>query len=560
MPVRKILPILFVLVAFVFTACKEAGESEAMQLRSSAPATLEDFNAEDASEETGAANALASDAAAADADEISEIRSDTIAPVIEEPVLYENPFHDPADAPLSSFGTDVDGAAYSNLRAHLRSDRPLHPAAIRIEELVNYFDYDYPQPRGEHPFSVATEIGDCPWNRDNRLLRIALQARDVDLDNAPPANLVFLVDVSGSMSNDDKLPLLKESLLAYVDRMRPNDRVALVTYAGNAGVALNSTSGSDRDEIRDAIEDLESGGSTAGASGIVKAYEIALRNFDPDGNNRVILATDGDFNVGISSRDDLIAMIEKKRDDGIYLSVLRFGLDSYGDAAMEGLADNGNGNYYFIDSEREGERVMVEKLTTTILTIATDTKIQVEFNPRKVAAYRLIGYENRALTTEEFDDDRKDAGDLGAGSSVTAFYEIVPVGRAVPAVAGERDNATPQSERFTFGPDEIAGIRLRYKKPGQSKSRLFTTTAREPESRQAPSSSFLFASAVVEWGLMLRGSAYAPDASLTDLRARAERAIRGSDDRLKREFVDLLDDSEDRIEEIRETREGETLR
>ena len=453
---------------------------------------------------------------------------------------------------FSTFSIDVDTASYDIFIRDIEDGFLPDSASVRLEEYVNYFDYDYPQPRGDEPFAVSTEVGPCYWNRDHRLVRIALQARDVDRGDAPPANLVFLVDVSGSMSQPAKLPLLKQSMRDYVDVMRPQDRVAIVTYSGSSGLVLEPTSGADRDDIHDAIDDLESGGSTAGAAGIELAYEVALDNFDEGANNRVILATDGDFNVGVSSRDDLISLIETKRDAGIYLSVLGFGHGNYQDAAMEGLADNGNGNYYFIDSETEGRRVLVDKMTTTILTVATDTKIQVGFNPEKVAAYRLIGYENRALTTAEFDDDGKDAGDMGAGSSVTAFYEIVPAGMTIPVVAGDQRGQVEAQDVMTFGADDLAGVRLRYKKPGGTKSRLLATSIRQSPRGTTPSADFLFASAVAEWGLMLQGSGYAPDASVADLMTRAEEAIRGLSGDEKREFVRLVRDSKSFLPDLAE--------
>ena len=466
---------------------------------------------------------------------------DSVTAYRQEAPVYENPFLMTDDAPLSSFGIDVDGASYTNVRNYLNSDLTPPAHIVRIEELVNYFDYGYPAPGpgAQHPFLFNTEVAPCPWNPAHRLVRIGLKGTEVPKSALPPANFVFLADVSGSMDQPDKLPLLKESLLRLVERLRPVDRVAIVTYAGNSGLVLPSTPGSKKGEIRQAIERMSAGGSTAGASGIRLAYDVARKNFRPEGNNRVILATDGDFNVGVSSRDELIRLIEGERDDGIYLSVLGFGFGMYSDVEMEALADNGNGNYYFIDGAREAERVFGEEMSGTLLTIATDVKIQVGFNPSKVNAYRLIGYENRALTTAEFNDDRKDAGDLGAGTSVTAFYEIVPAGTMMPATGRRTPGADDRREMMSLGPDDLMGLRLRYKIPGSTTSRLLEHEVTDADAR-VPSAAFLFGSAVAEWGLLLRNSQYAPHASMAGLYSRARRGAGFMPDQWKSEFLGLI--------------------
>ena len=342
--------------------------------------------------------------------------------------IVENPFIAATVAPRSTFSIDVDHASYSNVRRLLRSGTLPPRDAIRVEELINYFPYDLPAPTGEDPVSITTDVGVAPWNPEHKLVRVGLRGRPIDVEALPPNNLVFLIDVSGSMATPDKLPLLKSAFRLLVNELRPQDRVALVVYAGQAGLVLQPTPGDQKERILQALDTLDAGGSTAGGAGIRLAYDIAKATFMPNGNNRVILATDGDFNVGVSSDAELVQLIEERREQGTFLTVLGFGTGNVKDSKMEKLADKGNGNYAYVDDLREARKVLVTEMGATLLTVAKDVKLQIEFNPTRVASYRLIGYENRLLRDEDFKDDKKDAGDLGAGHSVTALYEIVPVG------------------------------------------------------------------------------------------------------------------------------------
>ena len=461
--------------------------------------------------------------------------------------IYENPFRSVNTSPLSTFSIDVDAASYSNVRGYLnRGEDPPAPA-VRIEELVNYFSYAYPEPTGQHPFDFNTEVSDCPWNPEHRLVRVALQGKEVAIDNMPPSNLVFLIDVSGSMDSPDKLPLLKESFYALIDKLRPEDRVAIVAYAGEAGMVLPSTSGADKGAIRKAIDVLESGGSTAGGAGITMAYKIAKKFYQEGGNNRVILATDGDFNVGISDDNELVKLIESKRDEGIFLSVLGFGTGNYQDRKMEGLADNGNGNYYYVDNLREGKRILVSELGSTLYTIAKDVKLQIIFNPAKVQAYRLIGYENRVLAARDFDDDTKDAGELGAGHSVTAFYEVVPVGAEVGYDVDHSNAADYQNEgeeNVAFAGNDLMAARFRYKEPTASTSKLIEHHVSDNHRPiTMATGEFKFAAAVAEWGMLLRGSGYGGKASFGQV-AQLARAGLGEDrDGYRLEFLTLVEKS-----------------
>ncbi len=388
----------------------------------------------------------------------------------------ENVFLTAADNPLSTFSIDVDRASYSNVRRFLRDGQRPPRDAVRIEEMVNYFTYDYPQPPAGQPFSITTEVARAPWNEGHRLLLIGLQGRRIKTADLPPNNLVFLIDVSGSMESPDKLPLIKRSLELLVGQLRPQDRVAIVVYAGNAGLVLPSTPGSDKGLISAAIEQLEAGGSTAGGEGINLAYQIAKENFLENGNNRVILATDGDFNVGVTSDGELERLIEQKRRDRIFLTVLGFGTGNIKDSKMELLADKGNGNYAYVDTLAEARKVLVEEMGATLFTIAKDVKVQIEFNPAHVAAYRLIGYENRLLRKEDFNNDAKDAGDIGAGHSVTALYEIVPPGAEVVG-QGSVDPLKYQKATAAAASPEMLTLKLRYKEPDSERSELITPAA-----------------------------------------------------------------------------------
>jgi Ca-activated chloride channel family protein len=443
-----------------------------------------------------------------------------------------------ADAPVSTFGVDVDTGSYANVRRFLRDGRMPPQAAVRTEELLNYFRYDYPAPRDRtRPFSISTDMTTTPWNPETRLLRVGLRGYDVERRERPAANLVFLVDVSGSMMSRDKLPLVQCSLALLAEQMNPRDRVSIVVYAGAAGKVLEPTG--DPRRVQEALGRLEAGGSTAGAEGIALAYRTARENRIEGGINRVVLATDGDFNVGVSNTEALVDMVERERKSGIQLTTLGFGTGNYNEAMMEQIADHGNGNYAYIDSPREAQKVLNQELSSTLFTIAHDVKIQVEFNPAQVAEYRLIGYENRALREQDFANDAVDAGDIGAGHQVTALYEIVPVGSRgwLPERRYEA-NRRPGADGLG---GELAHLRLRYKLPGQEQSRLIEQplnaglirTAREPSGDSA------FAVAVAAYGQLLRGDTHLGAFSFADARALAGRARLS--DWWRREFVQLAE-------------------
>jgi Ca-activated chloride channel family protein len=460
--------------------------------------------------------------------------------------IEENTFQTVAAAPLSTFAIDVDAASYSNVRRFLR-ERRLPPAdAVRIEELINYFDYDYPDPTGEHPFSITTEVSAAPWNPEHRLVQVGLQGKRMERRELPPSNLVFLIDVSGSMSPANKLPLVQQSLRMLVGQLRPRDRVSIVVYAGAAGLVLPSTPGNQRERIMDAIEALRAGGSTAGGQGIVLAYQTARESFIEGGNNRVILATDGDFNVGVSSEGALVRLIEREREDGIFLTVLGFGTGNLADARMEQIADHGNGNYAYVDGLAEARKVLVREMGGTLLTIARDVKVQVEFNPAQVRAYRLIGYENRVMGAEEFNDDRRDGGELGAGHSVTALYEIVPVG-ARTQVAGA-DPLRYQAVRprpDAAASDELLTVKLRYKAPEGESSWLIEQPVRD-RGLELPRASddFRFAAAVAEWGMLLRDSRFKGSATFSSATELARGALGHDEHGYRAEFLRLVQESQ----------------
>ena len=451
--------------------------------------------------------------------------------------IYENEFLEAAQNPLSTFSIDVDTASYSNVRRFLNNNQMPPQDAVRIEEMINYFSYDYPKPAGEHPFSITTKAAVCPWKPENQLVLVGLQGKTLEAQNIPPSNLVFLVDVSGSMDQPDKLPLLKSSFRLLVNQLRNEERVAIVVYAGNAGLVLESTPGSDKQRILEAIDNLKAGGSTAGGAGIQLAYKIAKENFIKGGNNRVVLATDGDFNVGVSSDGELTRIIEEKRKDGIFLTVLGFGTGNYKDSKMEQLADKGNGNYYYIDTLKEGKKVLVSELGSTLFTIAKDVKIQIEFNPSQVKAYRLVGYENRILAKEDFNDDTKDAGELGAGHTVTAMYEIVPVDSAetfssVDKLAYQKTEVLPS--------DDLMTVKLRYKDPDGETSKLIQQTVKAEDVSAEPAGDFQFASVVAEFGLILRDSKFKGNASYEHV-AKGAAVSKGKDTYgYREEFIELI--------------------
>jgi Ca-activated chloride channel family protein len=454
--------------------------------------------------------------------------------------IEESGFLGVDDNPLSTFAIDVDRASYSNMRRFITRGMRPPVDAIRIEELVNYFTYDDPAPRGAHPFSIATEVGAAPWQPAHRLLRIGIRGRDIATEDLPASNLVFLIDVSGSMQAPDKLPLLKSSLRLLVAQMRPEDRVAIVVYAGHAGLALPPTPGKDKSEILFAIDRLEAGGSTAGGAGLRLAYEVARENFSEEANNRVVLASDGDFNVGPSSDAEMIRLIEKERESGVFLSVLGFGTGNLQDSKMEQLANHGNGSYAYIDSEREAAKVLVSEFAGTLFTIAKDVKVQVEFNPREVRAYRLIGYENRALRPEDFADDRKDAGELGAGHTVTALYEIVPVGvegTVVPEAPPLRYR-DPADVTGRAASGELGFVQLRYKRPDDSGSVLVQQAFLDRGGDG--SGDVRFAASVAAFGMLLRGSEHVGDFSLGDVLELARGSLGDDEEGYRREFLGLV--------------------
>ena len=450
-----------------------------------------------------------------------QIGSPALRPEPQYAPFKDHDFASTKDAQVTTFAIDVDRASYANIRRFLSNGLIPPPNAVRIEEMINYFSYRYPQPSGDAPFSITTEVAGCSWNTSHRLLRIGIQGRNLERWKMAPNNLVFLLDVSGSMAPPARLPLIKSAFRVLVNQLRAEDRVAIVVYAGAAGLVLPSTSGADKETILAALDNLQAGGTTAGGAGIELAYSVARENFLENGNNRVILATDGDFNVGISHSTELEKLIEEKRKSGIYLSAVGVGDNNYQDAKMELLADKGNGNYAYLDSLKEAEKVFKRELTGTLVTIAQDVKVQLEFDPRYVASYRQIGYENRALKNEDFDDDTKDAGDLGAGHSVTALYEIVPASNA----------------RGT-----IASIKLRYKEPNGSTSKLLTASAvDEGKSAYEASPDMQFAAAVAQLGLLLRDSPHKGTASFADV-AQLARVARGEDlDGTREEFLTLID-------------------
>jgi Ca-activated chloride channel homolog len=455
--------------------------------------------------------------------------------------IAENPFLTTAWAPRSTFSIDVDHASYSNIRRFIRSGQRPPRDAVRLEELINYFPYEQAAPKGDDPVSIMTEVGVAPWNPTHRVVRVGLRGRPITDEALPPNNLVFLIDVSGSMMSDDKLPLLKSAFQLLVNELRPQDRVALVVYAGQAGVVLPSTPGSQKEVIREAIERLEAGGSTAGGAGIRLAYDVAKQNFMAQGNNRVILATDGDFNVGTSSDAELVQLIEERREHGTFLTVLGFGTGNVKDSKMEKLADKGNGNYAYVDDIMEARKVLVTEMGGTLVTVAKDVKLQIEFNPTRVGAYRLLGYENRLLRDEDFKDDRKDAGELGAGLNVTALYELIP-----PNAPDLGDVPRPDSMRYTRVPvqtgaangAELMYVRLRYKPPTGFRSREMTHAVPDIVSA-LPSADFVFATAVAEFGMVLRDSPHKGKSSMDSVIVRAERS-RGEDENgYRAEFVRL---------------------
>lgn len=460
--------------------------------------------------------------------------------------IAENNFKTVSESPLSTFSIDVDAASYSNMRRYINKGE-LPPAdAIRTEELINYFSYDYPQPTGNDPVKITTEVGACPWNAKHRLVRIGLKAKEIPTDKLPVSNLVFLIDVSGSMYGPQRLGLVQSSLKLLVNNLRDEDRVAIVVYSGSAGEKLPSTSGSDKQKIREAIDELTAGGSTAGGAGIKLAYKMAKQNFVKGGNNRIILCTDGDFNVGVSSDEGLEKLIEQERKSGVFLTVLGYGMGNYKDSKMQVLAEKGNGNHAYIDNLQEANRVLVNEFGATMHTVAKDVKLQIEFNPSQVQAYRLIGYESRLLKDEDFNNDAKDAGEMGAGHTVTAFYEVVPAG-IKSDFTGKVDDLKYQKTKpapaVTNNSKELLTVKLRYKAPDGNTSKKIEQPLID-DKKEKVSSDFRFASAVAMFGQLLRDSDFKGDATYDKVISLAKTSLDNDEKGYRREFIRLAETAE----------------
>ncbi len=477
--------------------------------------------------------------------------------------IKENSFLKANDNPLSTFSIDVDAASYSNIRRFLNQGQLPPSGAVRIEEMVNYFQYEYDQPAGDKPFAIHTEISDAPWNNKHKLVLIGLQGKKIPTENLPASNLVFLIDVSGSMWSPNKLPLVKASLKLLTDQLREKDRVSIVVYAGAAGLVLQPTAGDNKTAIKEAIDKLEAGGSTAGGAGIKLAYKTAREQFIKNGNNRVILCSDGDFNVGESSDDAMERLIEAERNAGVFLTVLGYGMGNYKDSKMQKLANKGNGNHAYIDGMSEAKKVLVNEFGGTLFTIAKDVKLQVEFNPAKVQGYRLIGYENRMLAKEDFNDDKKDAGELGSGHTVTALYEIIPVG-VNSSFLKDVDKLKYQKNVEAFSKstynDEIMTVKFRYKQPDGETSRLMEHSLKDThKSLSLTSDNFRFAAAVAELGMLLRQSSFKSDASFTNV-VKMARNARGIDaEGYRAEFIRLAENAQLLAKETKKTTDKEDV-
>ncbi|ALM50809.1 hypothetical protein AMR72_14625 [Flavobacterium psychrophilum] len=457
--------------------------------------------------------------------------------------FVENPFENPATAPLSTFSIDVDNASYTNIRRFLNNGQPVPKDAVRVEEIINFFKYQYPQPTGNEPFSINTEYSNAPWNPQHKLLKIGLQGKIIPDDKLPASNFVFLIDVSGSMNEENKLPLLRESIKLLIKQMRDKDRISIVVYAGSAGLVLPSTGGDEKDKIYAALDKLSAGGSTAGGEGIELAYKTAQENFIKGGNNRVILATDGDFNVGASSDKDMQQLIKEKRKSGVFLTCLGYGMGNYKDSKIEVLADKGNGNYAYIDNMQEANRYLNKEFKGSMYAIAKDVKIQIEFNPKHVQSYRLIGYENRKLRDEDFTNDAIDAGELGSGHTVTALYEIIPIGIKsgyfTPATNLKYSQPTGTANQYN---DELATIKFRSKKPNEDKStEIVKVIPNDPLPLQNTSGDFKFSAAVAWFGLKLRDSQLVPNKKTDEIKALAKQGLQYDPEGYRAEFVRLTD-------------------
>ncbi len=461
----------------------------------------------------------------------------------------ESPFYYANQVPLSTFSIDVDTASYANIRRFLNDGQLPNPDAVRVEECINYFDYDYDSPNWKDPYSINVEMAECPWEEENYLVMIGINAKDLDKSELPPSNLVFLIDVSGSMDSSDKLPLLQSGFKMLVDNLSDEDTISIVTYSGKVSAIAEGVSGSDKSKLKREIDRLHAGGSTAGGAAMEMAYEIAEEYFIEGGNNRIIMATDGDFNVGISSEDELERFIENKRDEGIYLSMLGFGSGNVKDSKMELLADKGNGNYSYIDSAQEANKVLVEEMASTVYTLAKDVKVQIEFNPANVLAYRLIGYDNRRLNDEDFNDDTKDAGEMGLGHSVTVLYEIVPQGatpKVDPLRYGENDETISESD----GPMDYEWlyVKTKYKQPDSDTSEENIERAvTDDDITNNPSDDFLFSSAVAEFAMLLKESEYC-DGDMDDVITLAKEGRGYDESGYRAEFIRLAQIAENLLD------------
>jgi len=511
-----------VLAISSLTACGSSMESDTYYNNSSV--ACDDVAAEEAAENAGISYGETITA------DISEQNDE------EYSYIEESGFLSVRTSPLSTFSADVDTASYTNIRRLITSDSDVPIDSVRIEEIINYFDYGYDDPNEDEPFGIYTELADCPWNEETQLFMVGINTESIDMEEREPMNLVFLIDVSGSMYSDDKLPLVQKSFSIPTVYPSSSDRISIVTYAGSDAVLLEGADGNDREKILEIINSLEAGGSTAGAAGITTAYEIAEKYFIEGGDNRIILATDGGLNVGISSESELIRLVEEKRENGVYLSVLGFGTGNYKDNRLEAIADYGNGNYSYIDCEREAERVLVKEMSGTLITVAKDVKFQVEFNPENVKGYRLIGYENRALADEDFADDTKDAGEVGAGHSVTVLYEIIPADSDMSF--NEPDLKYSDSDTAELS-NELLTLSIRYKMPDGDESRLLTYPVQADIYSPVMSEKLCFASAAAEFGMILRESSFIGDFGLQDIISQLS-DYDYSDDEYKTEFIYLV--------------------
>lgn len=457
--------------------------------------------------------------------------------------IEDNPFKSAQKEPLSTFSIDVDNASYSQIRYNIERGQLPQKDVVRIEEMINYFDYEYKEPTGEHPFTINTELASCPWNPQNKLVHIGLQGKKLDYRNLKPSNLVFLIDVSGSMDEENRLPLVKKSMAILLNELSDRDKVSIVVYAGSEGLVLPATKASEKEKIMKALNNLQAGGSTAGGAGITLAYKVAEENLIKDGNNRIILCTDGDFNVGVSSTAELVRMVEEKRKLDIYLTICGFGMGNYKDGRLEEIAKNANGNYFYIDNLQEAQKVFSKEMRANMFTIAKDVKIQVEFNPKWVQAYRLIGYENRVMANQDFNDDKKDAGELGAGHTVTALYEIVPVGVKSEYVPKTDDLKYQQNQLSNQSQtNELMTVKLRYKPLKKEESVLITQVIeKNTQDWENASDNFRFSASVASFGMLLRDSPYKGKSTYEQVILMAKGAKGKDDNGYRSDFIQMVE-------------------